>query len=277
MKRSLLITVDVEEWYDSEWFDISKITASPPSFCARDTDRVIDLFKSLNVEATFFVLGEIAKRSPSIIEKIVKADHEVACHAYEHFSPNSLGPIEFDNQIRKAKSVIEHVAGRKIIGFRSPNFSMTSDMIKLLQDARFKYDSSVIPSIKIPTWYGQPTAPLIPYRPNRPTSSKRNPDQDFWEMPIAVHPVLRFPGGGGWFLRNLGYPWTRMIVRSLLKRGPAVVYIHPWELSENNPKFAGIPAHVFRRTGKYVIDSIKSLVRSVEARPISIETFLEDL
>jgi polysaccharide deacetylase family protein (PEP-CTERM system associated) len=277
MNKALLITVDVEEWYHSQWFDVNKITKDPPSLCAKDTDQVIGLFKALGVQATFFVLGEIAERWPSLVEKIVEAGHEVACHGYTHFSVGELGRQEFSNQIKKARASIEHVAGQKILGYRAPNFGISCDLANFLEEAGFYYDSSIMPCLKIPYWYGQPTAPLTPYRPSRLNICKRDENRDFWEVPISVLPFLRFPGGGGWFLRNIGYPWTRTVVKSLLKRGPAVIYVHPWELSDNNPRFKSIPAHVFRRTGQYVRNAVKNLVRSVEARPISIETFLENV
>lgn len=275
MDKALLITVDVEEWYHSRWFDVNKITSDPRSLCEKDLDSVLDLFRRLNISATFFVLGEIAEKSPELVEKIVKEGHEVACHGYNHNSMSELGEQEFKDQTKKAKGIIKRILGQEPLGYRAPNSRISTEAINILENLGFHYDSSVMPCWRIPGWYGDPFAPITPYKPSRKDISREDCDRDFWEVPVAVFPRIRLPGGGGWYLRNFGYLWTRTIVKMLLKKGPATLYVHPWEVSDNRPNLDGIPFHVFRRKGRYVRDTITGIVKHLKVNSITIRDFLE--
>jgi len=53
-----------------------------------------------------------------------------------------------------------------------------------------------------------------------------------------------------------------------------VIYVHPWEAAEN-PRIPGIPGHVFRRTGRYVLDAIEALMVELEAKKTTISEMLE--
>lgn len=48
------------------------------------TPRVLDLLGEANAQATFFLLGMRAQKSPDLVERTVAAGHEVACHSYFH-------------------------------------------------------------------------------------------------------------------------------------------------------------------------------------------------
>lgn len=276
MNRTLMITVDVEEWYHSMWFDISKVTDNPPSFCEKDLDSVLGLFKGLKIVATFFVLAEIAEKFPELVERVAEDGHEVACHGYSHDSANNLGEQGFRKQMKKAKGVIERILGRNTLGYRAPNYGISAKAINVLEELGFRYDSSVVPCLRIPGWYGFPRAPVTPYRPSKEDLSKEDSNRNFWEVPMAVLPTMRLPGGGGWFLRNFGSPWTKAVVKMLLKKGPVTIYVHPWEVSDCHPNVKGIPFHVFRRTGKYVRDAIRDLVKDFQIEATTIEDLLEN-
>ena len=276
MNKNLLMTVDVEEWYHSMWFDVNKIMDDPPSFCEKDLNSILDFFSALNITATFFVLGEIAETSPGLVEMIADAGHEIACHGYSHDSATSLGVIKFEEHLEKAKGVIERVLRTKLLGYRSPNYGINTEAINILESRGFRYDSSVVPCLRIPGWYGSPSTPVTPYKPSRRNGSKIDSNRDFWEIPIAVLPKVRFPGGGGWYLRNIGSFWTKTIVKMLLKKGPVTIYIHPWEVSDYHPNLKGVPFHVFRRTGKYVRAAIRNLVKNFDIDVNTIRDLIEN-
>lgn len=269
----------MEEWYHSRWFNVSEVlnnqSNGPSSLSEGDLDPLLSLFKNLKISSTFFILGNIAERLPRLIEKILAEGHEIGCHGYDHNSVHELGSAAFKEHVEKSRRTLWKVTRETPLGYRAPNFRITTQAINILEDIGFRYDSSIVPCLKVPGWYGYPSAPLIPYRPNRQDMCKINPDREFFEVPIAVHPFLRLPGGGGWYLRNLGYSWTKTIVKSLLKRGPVTLYIHPWETSNKNSRIKSIPLHVFRRTGQYVTNAIRDLVKDVGIRPITIREFLE--
>lgn len=255
--KYLTITVDVEEWFHSNWFDSDRIIKTyydgkvPQSDVVDTIDRIITMFDALQIQATFFILGCTAERYPSIIDSIKDAGHEIASHGYFH-QFNGIDGDLFREHIQKfKKNVYAHPKG-----FRFPNYIFQLDVLKVLSNEGFLYDSSMVPSFNIPGWYGNPFAPIKPYvytlDDNRP----------ILEFPISVLPLLRFPGAGGWFLRNASVLWTYYLIMSDLQRiGYANIYFHNWEISENNPKHPGIPFHVFRNTGTPMMKRIRLLIK----------------
>lgn len=52
------------------------------------TPRLLTILKKYNVKATFFVMGELAKRYPNIIQIMVNEGHLVASHDWRHDNSN---------------------------------------------------------------------------------------------------------------------------------------------------------------------------------------------
>lgn len=258
LKKNIFFTVDLEEWYHSKWFDTSYIFSKyfpdgPPDSDIRfTTERLLDLCEKYGVRITFFVLVSVVKRDPGLLEEITSRGHEVAIHGFEHLSILDLGPEEFKYQIHEAKIYVEKRIGERVYGYRAPHFQINSEGIETIESCGYKYDSSINPCLKIPGWYGNPKAPIHPY--------KISPS--IIEFPASVYPIIRLPGAGGWYLRNLGTSWVKLLLSSLLARqDTAVFYIHPWELSDFNPEIGEIPFHVFRNTGENTFNAIASILK----------------
>jgi polysaccharide deacetylase family protein (PEP-CTERM system associated) len=255
--KYLTITVDVEEWFHSNWFDSDDIIKTyydgkiPHSDVVDSVDRIISMFDDLQVQGTFFILGGTAERYPSIMDAIKDAGHEIASHGYYH-DLNTIDTDIFREDIQKfKKNVYAHPKG-----FRFPNYIFQQDVLDVLSEEGFLYDSSVVPSHNIPGWYGDPQAPREPHY------HQVGNNHGIMEFPISVLPYLRLPGAGGWFLRNMGFLWTYYVITVLLQSvGYANIYFHNWEISSYKPKDAGIPFHVFRNTGKPMIKRINYLIK----------------
>lgn len=256
-KKYLTITVDVEEWFHSNWFDSDRIIKTyydgkvPQSDVVDTIDRIITMFDALQIRATFFILGGTAERYPSIIDTIKDAGHEIASHGYYH-EFNGMGVDIFREQIQKfKKNVYAHPKG-----FRFPNYTFQLDVLNVLADEGFFYDSSIVPSYNIPGWYGDPHAP------KKPHVHRLDNNRGIMEFPISVLPYLRLPGAGGWFLRNASFLWTYYVITAQLQSiGYANIYFHNWEVSLKNPKHDGIPFHVFRNTGVTMMKRIDLLIK----------------
>ena len=50
------------------------------------TPRLLDLLDAHGARATFFVVGSRVTRAPELVDRIVDAGHEVACHTYRHLN-----------------------------------------------------------------------------------------------------------------------------------------------------------------------------------------------
>jgi peptidoglycan/xylan/chitin deacetylase (PgdA/CDA1 family) len=189
-------------------------------------------------------------RYPSIADMILKAGHEIALHGLSHRGCSELGQ-KFLMEVKEAKRLLEEHVG-PIYGFRAPNGDIDSMGLQTLQRFGFKYDSSIVPCHTIPGWYGNPSSPVGPYRLG---------SSGIVEFPLATHPTWRLPAHGGWFLRNFGLSYIKWAIRALLKKSDiAVLYIHPWEVSNYNPRHVEIPFHVFRRTGKWTLEAVEELI-----------------
>ena len=257
MEKTISITIDVEEWFHTRLFNVEKVIQEyydgeyPETDVVDCVKKLIHLFNKYNLKVTFFILGETAEKYPDLISIIEEKDHEIASHGYHHNRRyNDLN--QFKNDIRKFKSKITN----DVTGFRFPNFNISQKKLKILAEEGFTYDSSIVPCRNIPGWYGNPKLPLEPFKYNFNQGH-------IMEFPIAVSPRLRLPGGGGWYLRNVGYWWTKNVVKSLLKKtGFVVIYFHPWEISHENPRLRGIPFHVFRNTGKKCYKNLCKLIET---------------
>ncbi|GAH07357.1 unnamed protein product, partial [marine sediment metagenome] len=132
-----------------------------------------------------FVLVSVVKRNPSLLEKITSRGHEVAIHGLEHQSILDLGSEEFKHQIHEAKIYVEKEIGERVYGYRTPNFQINSEGIEIIEGCGYEYDSSINPCLKIPGWYGDPKAPIHPYKIG----------ESMIEFPASVYPLIRLPGG----------------------------------------------------------------------------------
>src|SRR5688572_10015961 len=50
------------------------------------TEFVLDTLKKFDAKATFFCIGENIRKHPAVFEKIVKANHLVGNHTYNHLN-----------------------------------------------------------------------------------------------------------------------------------------------------------------------------------------------
>lgn len=85
------------------------------------TDEVLAILKQENVQATFFVLGEQAKRSPEIIYRIFDAGHAIGNHTFDHkYDQLYSGFTQFWGQIKATEEVIRQITGIRPELVRAP-------------------------------------------------------------------------------------------------------------------------------------------------------------
>src|SRR5690606_29909669 len=94
--------------------------------CEDSTQRLLDLFASKQVRATFFVLGWVAQRRPGLIRRIHQAGHEVACHGLTHQLVYRQTPEVFRQETRQSKELLEDIIGAPVHGYRAASYSITA-------------------------------------------------------------------------------------------------------------------------------------------------------
>jgi polysaccharide deacetylase family protein (PEP-CTERM system associated) len=235
------MSVDVEDYFQVWAFSRVIQRKSWDGFPLRveaSTRRALDLFERHNAKATFFTLGWVAERAPSLIREIVARGHEIASHGYDHAKVFDQSEAEFREDAGRAKKLIEDVAGVEVTGYRAPGFSLnrkTPWAHETLADLGYRYSSSSHPIAH--DHYGDPTAPQTPHRPLA--------GRDFSEAPVATTELLGKRvscAGGGWF-RAMPYGVSRMLIEKARAslNGPIIFYFHPWELDPGQPRIRSAP------------------------------------
>ncbi len=233
------MSVDVEEWFQVGAFE--RVIARDDwdgleSRVERNTDSVLELFEAARVKATFFTLGWVAERHPSLIRRIVAAGHELASHGWDHRRVHIMTPAEFRADIARARAALEGAGGVEVIGYRAPSFSIdarTPWAHEVLAEEGYGYSSSVAPMRH--DHYGWREAPRYAFRPLA--------DAALIEVPVTVAEVAgrRLATGGGFF-RLLPGALTDLAVRQVNRDGqPAMFYFHPWEIDPDQPRVANAP------------------------------------
>jgi polysaccharide deacetylase family protein (PEP-CTERM system associated) len=220
------MSVDVEDFFQVSAFEayVDKDQWSTiPCRVEANVDRILQLFDTKNVKATFFTLGWIAQRYPEMVCRIVAEGHELASHGWEHIRVNTQSRDEFANDVIKTRSFLEDLAGQQVLGYRAASYSIGEDnlwALDVLADAGYKYSSSIAP-IKHDL-YGMPNAPRFMFN----AASDR-----LLEVPITTIPILGKNincAGGGWF-RLFPYRFSRWAIEQINKESQSsVFYFHPW-------------------------------------------------
>lgn len=227
------LTIDLEEWYHISGIDEYLKNIDLNKFANRvlnDTIKLLDILSEANIKATFFVLGCIAQRFPELIRRIDGAGHEVATHGFFHTEIFNQTKDEFSKELKDAIMLLSDIIGKRILGFRAPDFSITGKSlwaIDILIKEGIKYDCSIFP-IKHPR-YGMPNAPRFPY----------NIKDDLIEFPPSTLRIFNYnlPVAGGAYLRILPYSLIKAAIRHLnLNNKPANIYLHPWEIDPQQPR-----------------------------------------
>lgn len=270
------LTIDVEEWFHDDWRpDRGADWDRLPSTVATDVGLMLDLLATAGARATFFVLGDVARRQPAVVKRIAAAGHEIASHGDTHRKVATQARHQLRADVRTSLDVLSDLTGVAVAGYRAPYFlGHARDLwaIDVLAELGLRYDASYVPLRWMP--YVGRSSPRTPYR--HPCG--------LWEFPLPF--AERFGGwnlpyaGGGPMLRFLPY---RLIDRSLRTHeaavGSAVVYCHPWELDPVARALPGTPRYVrlWKRLGRRrTLPTLRQLLAGFTFRSIR-EVYADEL
>ena len=232
------MTVDVEEYFTVQNLDGLIPRDRWPSQAMRadqQTRRLLDLYDQHSIKATFFVLGWVAERNRALVREIHDRGHEVAAHSYWHRLVFDMTPLEFREDLRRVRDLLADIIGAPVRGYRAPTYSITTSSLwahEILVEEGFEYSSSIFPITH--DRYGIPSYDRFPRRVSCGAGS-------LWEFPLTTMRIAgrNFPIAGGGYLRL--FP-VRAIAAALaavnnVEKQPAILYLHPWEIDPEIPKF----------------------------------------
>jgi polysaccharide deacetylase family protein (PEP-CTERM system associated) len=242
------ITVDVEDYFHTEAMSPAAPREQWDSFPSRvvdNTRKVLESFARHEVKGTFFFLGWVAGKFPSLVQEVAAAGHEIACHSYWHRAVFRLDVAEFQKDTAEAKQTIEDAGGQRVLGYRAPSFSITPGTewaYDVLADLGFTYDSSVNPIRH--DFYGNP---------NAQRGAHTVAGGNLIELPIATTRILgqNLPAGGGAYLRLFPLTYFHRAIDALERREtPGMFYLHPWEVDPEQPRLGvGLKSRFRQYTG----------------------------
>ncbi|NLK67822.1 MAG: polysaccharide deacetylase family protein [Clostridiaceae bacterium] len=87
---------------------------------AKDIPIILNILKEKDVKATFFVVGEWARRNPEETKMIVEQGHDLANHSENHFKMSALSNDKVVNEILDCTKTIEDITGETTDLFRAP-------------------------------------------------------------------------------------------------------------------------------------------------------------
>jgi len=232
------MTVDVEDYFHVAALSevIKKEDWSRCEYRAEaSTVKLLELFSKHGIQATFFILGWVAQRSPQLIRQIHAAGHEIACHGMSHQLVYKQTPDEFEAETRDSKALLENIIGSSVAGYRAASWSITRQSLwalDIIHSLGFEYDSSVFPVRH--DLYG------IPDAPRRPGIIKTPSGKELLEFPpsTAQFAGVRVPVAGGGYFRLLPYWLTRAGLKQInADEGQSFIfYLHPWEVDPDQPR-----------------------------------------
>ncbi|MCG8358430.1 MAG: DUF3473 domain-containing protein [Kiloniellales bacterium] len=232
------MSVDVEDYYQVSAFADAVARDDWPAMASRverNTDAVLQMFADHGISATFFTLGCVAERYPSLVRRIVEQGHELASHGFAHWRVHEQSQAAFREDVARTKKLLEDVGGVGIEGYRAASFSINQSTrwaFDVLAEEGHRYSSSVYPIRH--DLYGMPDAPRFRYLPTERSS--------FHEIPMTTLEIgrLKLPCSGGGYFRLLPYGYSRWALRRLNEREgqSAMFYFHPWEIDPDQPRIA---------------------------------------
>lgn len=84
------------------------------------TPRLLDILKERHVKVTFFVLGQLVKEHPEIVQRAVAEGHEIGNHSWDHKALNKLGPDGLQHELTDTSAAIKEATGKPVTLMRPP-------------------------------------------------------------------------------------------------------------------------------------------------------------
>jgi peptidoglycan/xylan/chitin deacetylase (PgdA/CDA1 family) len=124
--------------------------------------RILETYRRLGIKQSFFIPGWCIETYPDAVEAILAGGHEIGHHGYLHEDP--IDAPDQRDWFEKALAAHHKYCGGTPAGYRAPVYNINQEVVDLLIEYGFRYDSSMM-------------ADDIPYR-------LKTARGGLWEMPV---------------------------------------------------------------------------------------------
>lgn len=97
----------------------------------QDTDQLIEILKKHNATATFFIVGDWAKKFPKSVKTFYDAGHTIANHSDTHKAFSKCSQEEIKEEIVNCNEKLEAITGEKVTLLRAPSGDYTNESLEV--------------------------------------------------------------------------------------------------------------------------------------------------
>ena len=227
-----VLTFDLEEWFHLLNNPSTDNESSWGNFEYRlreNLDRILAMLDDSDNIATFFCLGWVARKYPSIVKEISSLGHEIGSHSNAHQLIHRYDRDFFSNDLEISIKSLEDITGKKVISYRAPGFSLVPETLWVFDELSkqgIEFDCSIFLGNhshggRIKAFGANPSIINIDGRKIK-------------EFPINSFKFLfkevSFSGGG--YFRFLPY---QVIKRLMYRSGYIMTYFHPRDFDNGQP------------------------------------------
>ncbi len=229
MNNKCYVSIDLEDFsYDYQRSAGVKNPIYRPEAINLAVQRIIDTIAKANGsnKVTFFSTGHLARNLVDIVKSLSDDGHEIGCHNFNHINVHSMSRSDFASDLDKAIESIEGATGKKIYGFRAPNFSINLKFDWALKELskRFVYDSSLALNRKSDLNDYSYSSVLKKYK--------------IYEFPVFSYNIfsnINVRVIGGTYFKILPYWVIIFLMRRSIEAGfLPLIYLHPHEFLYDN-------------------------------------------
>ena len=102
------------------------------------TPKLLELLKSLNVPATFFLQGINVKHFPSLVREEFEGGYQIGNHTYDHPQLTKLSREKIKSQLESTDELITSVTGQKIRYMRPPYGAENATVREICKDMGYQ-------------------------------------------------------------------------------------------------------------------------------------------
>jgi polysaccharide deacetylase family protein (PEP-CTERM system associated) len=241
-----ILTFDIEEWFhiiDNASTKTEKNWMGYQDRLIANVERILSFLQIAELNATFFCIGWIARKYPTVIKRIDSLGYEIGSHSDLHQLAYEQNKTEFKNDLENSIYSIEDITGKKVRSYRAPGFSIKEENLWVFDamiESGIEIDSSIFPSKRAHGGFksfGQAEPALISIN-----------GKIIKEFPINMCSIIKknFAFSGGGYFRLLPY----FIIRNFMKKSNYVMtYFHPRDFDPEQPIISDLP--VIRKFKSY--------------------------